>query len=828
MFGKRADALEQSCWFCSEWISVANAPEHEGDSLRAADGTSWFFFNYTNKHPVKSARWMTTALGVYEIFVNGKRIGEEILKPGFTHFAKTKYSFTYDVTDALNRATGESNAFSAEVSAGWWRDKIVNFAGRKSAFRAVLELTYEDGSKELCGTGTSTWKAALGGPVTHAAIFDGEEYDARISIPCGLDAPALNTEYQGEILPTNGAEVYLREDLALKPVEAYCWKGVTGAGKDAAGETVHGTVIKTRTFAAGETLAIGEGETLIVDFGQNCSAVPEFLMSAPAGTVLTCLPGEMLNDANGESKRGNDGPSGSIYRISLRLADIAMRAIYTFSGNGDEAFMPRFTFFGYRYVSVTATQPVAIKSIRSIPVTSITKQMETGKLETGNKDINKLISNIYWGQISNYLSVPTDCPQRSERMGWSADTQVFAEAGSFNADTLAFLRKWLKDLRDSQHEDGSFPSVAPFSQYGNDGHRLGWADAGVIVPFILWKQFGDTSVITENFAAMERFLAMQDKDNYRTVIRSDGTPDRQYADWLSHEDYESCNGRAFDYDEDGTSHVKPNALKYWNYLAGCFWFGDARMMAQMAAAIGNSDAARKYSAMAEKAKAYIISEYIDKTDGLLLREFRHLQGAALFALKFGIIENSKALEETKAALRRNFADHGDCLQTGFLSTAILEDALSDNGMLDMAYTLLFQHKFPGWLFSVDQGATTIWESWKSYSMEFGFGPASKNSFNHYAYGAVLAWLWRTAAGIAADTSAPGFKNIIMAPKPDKRLGFVKAVYNSPNGIIKSCWHYEGDKCIWEFSIPENATASVTLPGQDFATSYKSGDYKLSF
>jgi alpha-L-rhamnosidase len=773
---------------------------------------------------------MAAGLGVFELYANGRRIGQERLKPGFTHNAKTKYAFTYDITDVYDCKAGNVNLLTAEVSAGWWRDKIVNFVGKKSAFRSVLELTYSDGSTEYFGTTTAGWQCCIGGPVTHAAIFDGEEYDARLSLPAAnsssLVTPEKNTEFAGDILPSDGAEVYCRYDLALTPKVAYCWKGCKGAGEDMDGQKVHGTVCKTKEFAHGAEMTIMPGETLVLDFAQNCAAVPEFLMSAPRGTVLTCLPGEMLNDANGESARGNDGPSGSVYRANLRCPEDGMRAVYTFNGNGDEYYQPRFSFFGYRYVSITATDTVTIRQIRSVPVTSIAADMELGTLETGNRDINQLISNIRWGQLSNYLSVPTDCPQRNERLGWTADAQVFAEAGTFNAATYQFFRKWMRDMRDSQHDDGSFPSVAPYAQYGNEGHRLGWADAGVIMPYICWKQFGDTQIIQENFAAMERFLEMQAKDNYRTVIRPDGSPDPQYADWLSFEDYESSSGRSREVRADGTKHVRAEALQYWNYLAGCFWYGNTQLMQRMAQAIGNEAAVAKYAAMEQQAFQYLQKEFIDPADGQLIQAFRHLQGASVFALKYGLLQSEEAIQDTKERLLQSFADHGGCLQTGFLSTAILPDTLTRHGLASTAYDLLFQHKNPSWLYSVDQGATTVWERWDSYCADRGFGAVGMNSFNHYAYGSVLAWIWRTAAGIAADDSAPGFRNIIMAPIPDKRLGYVKASYRSPQGIITSAWHYEGDTVHWNFEVPEGATATVILPGEKQGKKYPPGKYNM--
>ena len=825
----RVDALDASAWDASQWISVVDAPVVTGktgdmQNNRAADGANWFVSTVKNEQKVVSAKWMTAGLGVYEIFVNGQLIGEEFLKPGYTHYAKTKRSFTYDVTAALQTEAGAENQLSAQVTPGWWADKIhtphghEGFLGKKCAFRGVLELTYADGSKKLYGTDLENWKAGIAGPVTHAAIFDGEAYDARI--PMGyatvekLATPEVNTEFKGEIVPSAGAEVYLRHDLTLSPVKAYLWKGVEGAK-----EKEFGKVIITKEFASGEEMIVRPGETLVVDFGQNCAGVPSFVFKAAEGTHLSCLPAELLNDGNGAESRGMDGPEGSVHRLNLRIPDSGMMLDYIFAGGNDyEAYHPSHTFYGYRFVSITATDEVAIKSLTSIPVTSITKDMETGTLTTGNELINKLIVNTYWGQLSNYLSVPTDCPQRNERLGWTADTQVFTETGSFFANTLTFFHKWMRDMRDSQSPQGGFPSVAPFGQYGNETMRLGWADAGIIVPWTVWKQFGDKQIIEENWAAMDKFMTYVHETKYDFDTHRAENGNHQYADWLSYEALEACAGLCW-----GPNGLLPEAIIYYNYLSVSYWILDATYMADMAAATGR-DAAR-YRQMAEDGRAYMRQQFMNEDGTFKLDVLNTMQTPALFALKNGMVEG-KAKEDMIARLRKNFEEHDNCLQTGFLGTSILMATLTENGMEDIAYELLFQRKNPSWLYSVDNGATTIWERWNSYMVKEGMGPKGMNSFNHYAYGCVCEWIWETCAGIASDTAQPGFKHIIMKPIPDKRLGYINAEYQSAAGLIKSAWRYEGDQWIWDFTIPEGATASVTLPGETEAKEYAAGTYQI--
>lgn len=841
--GIRTEALNSSLWKESEWIAAVDAPVVKGvisgiiegtaNELRerAADGASWFVSDVTNPEKVEKAVWMTTGLGVYRIFLNGTEVGNEFLKPGFTHYEKTRLSFTYDITDAFRKGSGQVNQLSAQVTPGWWADKIITpyghdgMIGSKPAFRGVLQLTFADGSVQNFGTNLTDWKAGIAGPVTHASIFDGEEYDARIPqgylTPEKLGAPEKFDEFKGSIFPSDGAEVYLRRDLTLKPQTAYVWKNVENVK-----ENEYGKVVIAREYAPGEGMKVNAGENLVLDFGQNTAGIPEFEFSAAEGTVLTFLPAEILNDGNGALSRGMDGPEGSIHRTNLRAHNIGIRLIYTFGADkGFVTYHPCSTFFGYRYASVSATAPVKIRSIVTVPVSSITKELETGTLTTGNALINRLISNTVWGQRSNYLSVPTDCPQRNERLGWTADTQVFAETGSFFANTDSFFHKWTRDLRDTQTELGGLPGVAPFAQYGaapNEMMRVGWADAGVIVPWVVWKQFGDNSIVDENWEAMERFITHVNETKYDHAALAAENGNDQYADWLSYEALESHSPK-FDKDASGKRTLKKDYDEYWDYLGASYWAIDAAMMRDMAKATGRDW--KIYESMTVAAKSYLRENFLNSDGSFRNAVFNTMQTPALFALKNGLVEG-QAKDNMTAHLRKNFEEHGMCLQTGFLGTSILMPTLSENGMADIAYNLLFQRKNPSWLYSVDNGATTIWERWNSYTIESGMGPKGMNSFNHYAYGCVCEWLWKTAAGIAADTSDPGFRHIIMKPVPDRRLGSLKASYESAAGLITSEWKYDGDLWEWHFSIPEGSTATVCLPDGGAPMEYGPGSHSV--
>ena len=823
-------ALPDEAWNKSEWICVTDAPEVTGrvdDHTRAADGANWFFTTICNNQKVVKALWMTTSLGVNELYVNGERIGSEVLRPGFSHHSRTKYSFTYDITRQFHKKKGQHNNLEAQVTPGWWADKIITpsgsngMYGQKCAFRGVLELTLADGTTCRYGTNTIDWRAGISGPVTHAAIFDGEGYDARkvrgCQLPVLLKAPAVSREYKGIIVPENGAEVYHLSELALTPKRAYVYSTVEGSDAKA-----YGKILVDREYQDGRLMVVRPGEHLVVDFGQNCAAVPSFRFKGKEGTRLTCLPAELLNDGNGAKSRGMDGPEGSIHRRNLRIHEKSIRLDYTFAFSKKAVdYTPHATFFGYRYVDITATDEVVIERIRSIPVSSITPDMQTGHITTGNDLVNQLISNTLWGMRSNYLSVPTDCPQRNERLGWTADTQVFCETGTFFANTNRFFHKWLRDLRDTQSPEGGFPGVAPAGQYGswqNEYMRVGWADAGIIVPWTIWKQYGDTSVIEENWESMSRYMSHISETRYNHVMLSKENGNYQWADWLSYEPLESCGGGAF---KDG--QPLPEAIDYWNYLCASYWLIDAAMMRDMATATGRD--AVPYDAMMKEARNYLRQQFFNADGSFKTPVLNTMQTPALFALRNNLFDG-----DVKASiierLRENFRQHGDCLQTGFLGTSILMPTLTDNGMTDVAYTLLFQRKNPSWLYSIDNGATTIWERWNSYTKEKGMGPNGMNSFNHYAYGVVCQWIWQTCAGIAADPAQPGFKHIVMRPVPDRRLGHLQATYLSAAGLIKSSWSYKGNKWVWTFTIPKGATATVILPGEEKGREYHSGTYTI--
>ena len=400
------------------------------------------------------------------------------------------------------------------------------------------------------------------------------------------------------------------------------------------------------------------------------------------------LHGEMLNDRNGERSRGNDGPAGSVYLENMRSARAATTYIIGKDGKPEE-FEPVHTFYGFRYVQITATDEVVFEDIAAKTVTSV--GYDSGELETGDALVNKLFLNGRWGMYSNYVSIPTDCPQRDERLGWTADTQVFTPAAQYYSTAAqSFLEKWMTDMRDTQGVDGSYPSVAPCGPWVLGMGCMGWADAGILVPYYVWKNSGDTTIIEENYHSMKLYM-----DHF---LFSKGTagPVPAYGDWLSFE---------------------PNSQELQVYLGVCYYAWDAMIMSEMADATGRPDDARHYAEIYGKQKKFFIETYVNEDGTVKLTQ----QTAALFALKLRLLPDEKSYEAVKKQLMDNFADKENRLQTGFLGTSILLPTLSEYGFNDMAYTLLLQDKMPSWLYSVKAGATTVWERWNSYSLENGFG-----------------------------------------------------------------------------------------------------------
>ncbi len=760
-------------------------------ALRATTGDSLPVFrkSFTPKGKVVSAKLYTSALGVYESYINGERVGRLLsdgtveyheLKPGAAEAADRKYYSSYDVTHML-KGTGET-VLSAVVGTGWWTGQIAAAHGSSEAYLAKLILTYEDGSTEVIGTDT-TWQSAYASPFTYSDIFGGEDYDARVDLSwmkpgykpdAAWSNVVINTEFKGEITAWMGSYIKVRDDLEQSVKSVTVYQGAKGANA-----ARYGVINVLETYDSG-SFTLNPGETALIDFGQNFAGWEAFTVKGESGTVIRVEHGEMLNDQHGERGRGCDGPGGSLYNANNRSARAA--TVYTMRGGASESYHPSLTYYGFRYIEITVSAPVTFERITGQVVTSVEK--DTGWLETSHADINQLMSNIRWGQYSNYLSVPTDCPQRNERLGWMADTQVFARAGAYLGFSKSFLEKYMQDVRDTQNSDGAFSGIAPGDFVDGAGWGgTGWADAGIIVPYTLYTMYDDVQAIRDNWEAMERYM------DYLARV---GGPRNIWGDWLA---YES------------------NDNEIQNILSNVYYAWDGLMMAEMADAIGLSDKAESYRALYDQQRNLFMRRYV-KPDGTVKRGE---QCICLYALYLDLLPNEASVTAVTDQLISNITSKGNRLQTGFLGTKIILETLTKIGRTDVAYTLLLQTDNPSWLYSVKQGATTIWERWNSYTLETGFGDVNMNSFNHYAYGAVANWMFSTMAGIDTHPDTPGFKHLLIAPEADTRIGTVKASYDSAYGLIRAESVCTEEKWTYKFSIPANTTAELRLPMGDYST-----------
>lgn len=746
------------------------------------------------KEGLVSAKLYTAGLGVYESYINGERVGRknddgtvsyDELKPGFTQRNKRQYYSSFDVTWMLTE--GAENVLGAVVTDGWWLGVGALFRGTETAYLAKLILTYSDGTQQIISTDT-TWKSAKQAAVqSGTGIYAGERYDASVDqswmLP-GFDDGTWgyvkqNTEFTGELDAWAGLPIIVREDLERTPQSMTVYEGATGASNTAYGDI---NVISTHTD--GESISLTAGQTLLVNFGQNFAGWEYFEIEGGKGTVVTVEHGEWLNEAGGSIDRGNDGPGGSIYNANYRTA--TANTIYTMSGNGVEKYHPGFSFYGFQYIEITATADITVHKVRGQVVTSV--HNDTSSMETSNADINQLLSNIRWGMYSNYLSVPTDCPQRNERHGWTGDSQVFSQASTYLTYSKSFLRKYLQDMRDAQRDDGAYSDIAPYTHnYGTavDGNatygEVGWGDAGIIIPWYLYMMYGDTAVISEHWDSMRKYMDvfMESTDGLGSALGA--------KDHLNLEN----------------SDKQPVG----DLLAVAYFAWDALMMADMAEAIGETEAAAHYMEIYEREKAIFQELYVAE-DGSLKR---YEQTALLYALYLDLLPNAESVAAVTDQLVSSIESNGNTMLTGFLGTSIITKTLTKIGRTDIAYKLLLQHDYPSWLYSVDQGATTIWERWNTYTGDTGFGDVSMNSFNHYSYGAVAGWMYQTLAGIGYDTENPGFKNILLAPEYDASLSCVKATYESAYGLIETESVVSGTTWTYKATIPANTTATVKLP-----------------
>jgi alpha-L-rhamnosidase len=722
---------------------------------------------------VTSARLYATSLGAYQIFLNGKRVGDEVLSPGWTDYRlRLKYQ-TYDVTSMVAKG---NNAIAALLAPGWystplqWFQQPNIYGVAPPSLRAQLRIEYSDGSADLIAT-DDKWKATVS-PTLKAEIYDGETQDAR------LTKPGWNTAKFA--------------DAAWQPVEIH--DSAVGQfsidGQDFQPIRVERTLIP-------KAMTMPKPGVYIFDMGQNFSGVEHLRLKGPAGTDVQVRTGEILNS------------DGTLYTDNLRTAKSTDHFIL--AGQGIEEFQPQFTFHGFRYLELTGLpeKPMtdAVKGI-----VFHTDAPFTAELNTGSTLINSLWKNILWGQRSNFVGVPTDCPQRDERLGWTADAQVFWRTATFNMDLAAFSRKFTGDVRGTQVGSGSEPDTAgamfgifaPGINTTSSQSGAGWSDAGVIIPWTAWVQNGDRLVLEQNWDAMTKYLAAIERSNPDYLWKKNaGIP---FGDWLS-----------------------PEGPTQYALVATASWAYDVTLMKQMAHALGKTDDEAKYAALFTHIQQAYQQAFVH-ADGFV-------QGADQGPSPFGVINNPNAKasggdtqtgyvltlhmklvpDAMRSAVAQKLVDkieanHG-LLGTGFLGTPYLLSVLVDTGHRDVAYHLLLNTTYPSWGYLVDHGATTMWERWNGDQMK---SDPSMNSYNHYAYGAVADWIYRYAAGVDTIPTDAGFHTVYLHPTFDSQLGSIDFSYPSPYGKIHSAWSVKGATASWQVTIPANASGWLPLTQEEAA------------
>lgn len=688
---------------------------------------------------VKSARIYATALGSYQLFLNGTRVSADVLTPDFTDYAKRVLYQTYDVTAKVRPG---KNLLGALLGDGWfgspltWTGTPYFFLPAPTRLMAQLEITYTDGSHETV-VSDGSWKAAES-PVLRSEIYAGEFYDARSEQAGWSSATFSDAKWSAASIVTASAPPVISQVSA--PVRI------------------------VKTLPAKSVKAAAKG-TYIFDMGQNMVGWVNLKATGKPGTTIRMRFAEILK------------PDGNIYTDNLRNADATDTFVLRGSG-GVESFTPHFTFHGFRYVEVTGYPGAPTLGAITGEVASSVSGDPTGKLVTSNALVNKFWGIGTWGQRGNFLSIPTDCPQRDERLGWMGDAGVFWRTGTYNFDIAAFSHKFMDDVTDAQTANGEFTNVSPdvLRPYGSQG-APGWGDAGVIVPWTAWMQYGDRSVIDENWAAMERWMKFL-QDSNPDFLRKNGVGPN-FADWLAPDDR------------------TPKDL-----LATAYWALIAQQMADMAHATGRDADAARYEALIGSIRTAYQSAYIKPT-GEVMGGTQTANIVTLYTkmappdLEQNMVDN----------LVKDIDSRGGHLSTGFLGTPFLLFTLQDHGRTDVAYKLLLNETYPSWGYMLSKGATTWWERWNGDT-----GDPAMNSYNHYAFGSVVAWVYRSVAGIDTSKAGPGFREVVIQPHPDARLNHAHGEYASVYGNIITDWTSSPGGFAIKVTIPANTTAHLVLPG----------------
>jgi len=732
----------------SEW--KAKWIEMEGDTLRYSPSPH-YRKEFVLTKSVSSARVYITSHGFYELHINGKKIGDQVLTPGWTSYGKRLQYQVYDVTNILIKG---NNAIGAVLGDGWFRGTLAweskwAIYGKRLGMLCQLKILYTDGTESVIITDES-WKVCNDGAIRMNDIYNGETYDATKNLTGWYNAGYNENNWQrvrvgkynnDNLIASEGSPV--RKIQEIKPVKIF--------------RTPKGN--------------------LIVDMGQNMVGWVRLKVKGNKGTVVTLRHAEVLDKF------------GEFYTKNLRTAKCQLT--YTLSGEGEEIYEPRFTFMGFRFVEVAGFPGELTKdNITGVVVHS--DMAVTGSYESSNPLINQLQHNIQWGQKGNFVDVPTDCPQRDERLGWTGDAQAFCRTAAFNMDVASFYTKWLKDIATDQKRGGEVPDVIPDVLDNQDAlitqPSAGWGDVSVIIPWTMYLVYGDKKILENQYQSMRAWVEYIRKKAGDSYLWKGGS---KYGDWLF-------------YHPPLNNHTEPDGYTEHDFIATAFFAYSTNILAEAAKVLAKSDDAKTYNDLFNKIKEVFINEYVTKAG----RVGTCSQTSYVLALKFNLLPDelrSKAAE----FLVNDIKSRNNHLSTGFLGTPYICHVLSDNGYADIAYDLLLQESYPSWLYPVKMGATTIWERWDGEKTDSTFQDPGMNSFNHYSYGAIGDWMYRVSAGI--EILDPGYKHIIIQPHPTNKLLYSKATFESSYGTIASGWERKEGKVIIKVRIPPNTSATIVLP-----------------
>ncbi|WP_435414378.1 family 78 glycoside hydrolase catalytic domain [Polaribacter aestuariivivens] len=692
---------------------------------------------------VASARLYITAKGVFDVAINGEDVSDDVMPPGYTPYKERIETITYNVTDLIESG---QNTIGIEVAAGWHSGRLgwmkTYWSDTESPkVLAQLELTMKDGSKKMILSDDS-WKGSTNGPIRVSEIYDGETYDANLEMPNWTTNNFNDKNWESvNTFPVT-------DEISLEPKR-------------------HTTVKSKIKLETKEVIA--KGETVIFDLQQNMVGVPLLKVPMKKGQTLKVRFAEKLS------------PDGTFYTENYRSAQSTN--YYTASKDGVIEWMPKFTFHGFQYVELSGFD--TSKKPSKDWVTGLVQYSDfekNGKFTSSHEKLNQLQSNIVWGLRGNFFDIPTDCPQRDERMGWTGDAQVFGPTSMFNADVYKFWASWMQSVRESQYENGGIPWVVPDVLYNNKVSS-GWGDVCTIIPWKIYFRTGDEKILSENYDMMKKWVAHHKASSKELISNMNS-----FADWL--QPYPKNGNNKGD-----TSH---------SLIGTAFFAHSANLTAKTAKVLGKTEEFIKYNRLyKEVAKAFENKFFVNGK----VKEITETQTSYLLALAFGLLSNENK-ENAKKHLLGTIVEADNHLRTGFLGTPLLSEVLDATGETDLMYKILFNETYPSWFYSINQGATTIWERWNSYSKKDGFNAQKMNSLNHYAYGAIGEWMYERIAGIAP--LQPGYKTIRIAPIPKEPLTSASASLNTPYGKVASSWEIKGNDFHLNIIVPPNTTAKVTI------------------